>query len=322
MGSDPWANISLPYKKADDVTLYLNYEEVPSAENRQPPIQLRSPSVYRQTSSTQGDPLLVGRRLLAQKNYGPAKDFFLSYINQHPDNQAAYVYLFNCYSTETATDIVNFFLSLPKEADKGHKLLLAYLFLNQGDIASAKQVNAVVANENPNTVLSARAKLNNFYISLYHENDVNTAVAVLNDVEVQARNSMAFELSLAEHSLETYVDPATGEMSSYKSQPNIDAFGLNMPSADAIVGNYPNPFNPSTTINYQLAADANVTLKVYDVLGREVSTLVDGMMTSGYHAAPFDGERLSSGVYFARLVVKHFDDARPVVQTQKILLMK
>ncbi len=322
IGWDPWQYIPLPYGKREDVALRLNYSEIPRTENRQASIQPKTLSGNRQNSSNQSDPLLAGKRLLVQKNYVLAKDFFLSYLSQHPDNQAAYIYLFNCYSTETANDIKSFFLSLPKEADKGQKLLLAYLCLNQGDISSAKQVNSAVANENPNTVLSARAKLNNFYVSLHHENDINAATAILNEVETQAKNSTPFELSLAEHTLETYVNPVTGEMSSYKSKQNSDALGTTTPSAEGIVGNYPNPFNPSTTINYQLTVDANVTLKIYDVLGREVATLVDGMVTAGNHAAPFDGGRLSSGVYLTRLVVKHLDDTKPIVQTRKILLMK
>ncbi|MDP1677660.1 MAG: T9SS type A sorting domain-containing protein [Bacteroidota bacterium] len=65
--------------------------------------------------------------------------------------------------------------------------------------------------------------------------------------------------------------------------------------------NYPNPFNPSTIINYQLPINGFVTLKVYDLLGREIETLVDGTQNSGKHSIRFDGQRIPSGIYFYRL---------------------
>ena len=61
--------------------------------------------------------------------------------------------------------------------------------------------------------------------------------------------------------------------------------------------NYPNPFNPSTMINYTLKSNVYVTLKVYDVLGRNVATLVDARQSAGQHSATFDGSRFASGVY-------------------------
>ncbi len=67
------------------------------------------------------------------------------------------------------------------------------------------------------------------------------------------------------------------------------------------LGNYPNPFNPTTVIKYEIPKDTHVTLRVYDVLGRMVVTLVDGEETMGVHEVTFDGSRFASGVYFYRL---------------------
>lgn len=80
--------------------------------------------------------------------------------------------------------------------------------------------------------------------------------------------------------------------------------------------NYPNPFNPSTTINYSIPKRGMVTLKVYDVLGREVETLVNGIRNAGTYEVRFDGARLASGVYFDRL------EYNGTIITRKMVLMK
>ena len=65
--------------------------------------------------------------------------------------------------------------------------------------------------------------------------------------------------------------------------------------------NFPNPFNPSTKISYKLASSSNVVLKVYDILGTEVQTLVNEMQPKGEHEVTFNGGKLTSGVYFYSL---------------------
>jgi len=80
--------------------------------------------------------------------------------------------------------------------------------------------------------------------------------------------------------------------------------------------NYPNPFNPSTSIQYTVGSPHYVTLKVYDVLGNEVATLVNEEKPSGSYELEFDAEKLSSGVYYYRLKAGEF------IQTKKMILLK
>jgi hypothetical protein len=90
-----------------------------------------------------------------------------------------------------------------------------------------------------------------------------------------------------------------------------------VPRVFALNQNYPNPFNPSTTITFTLAKDGITTLKIYDMLGREVATLVNGDQKAGViNTVTFNASKLSSGVYFSRLV------SNGSVQVKKLILMK
>ena len=80
--------------------------------------------------------------------------------------------------------------------------------------------------------------------------------------------------------------------------------------------NYPNPFNPSTTISYQIPVPGKVTLKIYDILGREVTTLVNKEQKAGNYKVNFDASGLASGVYFYRITAGQF------VSVKKMILMK
>jgi len=89
-----------------------------------------------------------------------------------------------------------------------------------------------------------------------------------------------------------------------------------IPTVFALEQNYPNPFNPSTRIRYQLPTQSYVSLKVYDVLGREVGTLVDGIERPGYKSVLWDASGVASGVYFYRLQAGQFS------AVQKMLLVR
>jgi hypothetical protein len=81
----------------------------------------------------------------------------------------------------------------------------------------------------------------------------------------------------------------------YSKEVEVTAAGA--PNAFALSQNYPNPFNPTTVISYQLSMNSNVTLKVYDMLGREVASLVNELKRAGTHSVSFDASKLSSGLY-------------------------
>ncbi len=94
----------------------------------------------------------------------------------------------------------------------------------------------------------------------------------------------------------------------HENGPVVNKFSLSQ--------NYPNPFNPSTNIKFTVAENASVTLKVFNVLGEEVATLVNKTMKPGNYSVQFNAENLTSGIYFYTLKSDNF------VQTKKMLLLK
>ena len=77
--------------------------------------------------------------------------------------------------------------------------------------------------------------------------------------------------------------------------------------------NYPNPFNPITVISYSLLVNTHVLLKVFDVIGQEIATLVDEFQNAGNHKVLFSNNRLSGGIYFYKIFAGDFIDVKKMI---------
>jgi Carboxypeptidase regulatory-like domain/Secretion system C-terminal sorting domain/Putative Ig domain len=107
------------------------------------------------------------------------------------------------------------------------------------------------------------------------------------------------------------VDFSINEVTSVAQTPSTQ-----QPTKFELEQNFPNPFNPSTTINYALNQSGIVTLKVYNLLGQEVRTLVNGFQNAGSYHTTFNAQGLSSGIYFYRL------QSQSIIQTRKMILLQ
>ncbi|MBK6771859.1 MAG: T9SS type A sorting domain-containing protein [Ignavibacteria bacterium] len=96
----------------------------------------------------------------------------------------------------------------------------------------------------------------------------------------------------------------------------INNTNIEIPGNYKLYQNYPNPFNPSTKIKYDIKIDGLVTLKVYNILGMEVASLVNEVKQAGRYEAEFNGSNLGSGVYYYRLQAGDFSE------TKRMLLLK
>jgi len=103
---------------------------------------------------------------------------------------------------------------------------------------------------------------------------------------------------------------------------NTIEVSINTPTKFELYQNYPNPFNPGTTISFSLPADSRVDMAIYDVLGKKVVDLVNGIRTAGYQNITFDGGKLASGIYIYTIKATSIDGKSSFTSTRKMMLVK
>tara|TARA_Y100000310_G_C20447788_1_gene699253 strand:- start:76 stop:489 length:414 start_codon:yes stop_codon:yes gene_type:complete len=89
-----------------------------------------------------------------------------------------------------------------------------------------------------------------------------------------------------------------------------------VPQSFALLQNFPNPFNPTTTIEFSVETKSNTTLQIHDIKGRLVATLVSGKLVPGFHSVVWDASNFASGIYFVKLKTGSYQ------ATQRIVLLK
>ena len=118
------------------------------------------------------------------------------------------------------------------------------------------------------------------------------------------------------HSYYKIVPRQNDDFEGYMGPLAVNEGGSNLPVSYKLDQNYPNPFNPSTTINYSIPKESIVTLKIFNILGQEVKTLVNGEKSPGSYSIRFDASNLSSGIYFYSLRAGDYN------QVKKMMLLK
>jgi hypothetical protein len=223
----------------------------------------------------------------------------------------------------TNLDLITYFESL-KNTESQYQAdvmeLLAGMYMRQGEKDKSAALFDNIIQKFPGTRDERNAWFQKFYYTPHVQKDKNAATSILDNIKAKYSNDdPEGDIEFAESILDPSLKLAKGAGKGFKK---IVAEKIQVPKEFAISQNYPNPFNPSTVISFQLSAVSNVSLKVYDMLGREVMTLVDGMKEAGYYSATFDASRLASGIYFARVIASPEDGNKPFTKIVKMLLMK
>lgn len=199
------------------------------------------------------------------------------------------------------------------------RAILPRSYLQEGSSDSALAIFNANIQMYPNSALERAALYGKFLHTMYARRDTTASRTLHGQLLALYNASLEAKLADLQWDVQTGASRPTGNYPSIPSPstPKLVAGSSNeLPREFSLGQNYPNPFNPSTSISYALPSDAHVTIRVYDVLGREVLTLVDGIVEAGYHQTQFDGIGLSSGVYLYRMEAGHY------VAVKKFVLLK
>ena len=186
---------------------------------------------------------------------------------------------------------------------------------------------SVIDNENHTVVLGLIAQISTPNMPDLEAGNgvVANLVFEIDDPSITEVTLETVELKEPEHSLMfVYHEYENGVPLIYEAFPEFSRTTLSLSGANtshlpqtyALDQNYPNPFNPYTNISFDLPVASHVNLKIYNVLGQEVTNLVNEFMEAGSHSVSWDAARYSSGVYFYRISAENF------TETKKMMLLK
>lgn len=194
--------------------------------------------------------------------------------------------------------------------DNFASLLMASQYNSQNNVTQCMNILEVIANNTslPDNLQSS-ALFNRAEVYLCELHDTTSAIGLLAEYIEDYPEGSLIDLAILRYNV------LTGEsIQKIGNTENLISYAI--PEKYELKPNYPNPFNPTTTITYTLPSACNISLIVYDVSGREIVRLYDGYHSEGTYKAVFEGGNLPSGVYFARFTAGDF------THTQKMLLIK
>jgi hypothetical protein len=311
LGTDPWSGAapSIQQKNNSHSTEILASVAIPNLS-------------VTDSSSTN---IFSGLNLEDNGNISGAIIQFISVILKN-DSQAdlAITELFKIMKQYSRSDILTYFGNF--SSGNIHYPLVSKLIadnnLQSGQFDKAVSTYDNLIKKYSNNYYGINARFQKLFAYLNIKNDNVTAQQLLS--EIKAMNLATVQggltdpqwlsqIQMAENLLN---NPSTslGKSQANKASKNIES--ENNPTEYALSNNYPNPFNPTTIIEYQLPKDGFVSLKVYDILGREIKTLVNGFRTLGKYSVSFDGSNLASGIYFYQLKSNGFSSIKKMILTK------
>jgi hypothetical protein len=201
--------------------------------------------------------------------------------------------------------------------------LLPASFINEGSFTNAMVAYDANIRDFPNSSEARAGLYGKFSYHLFSQRDTSQAHAMLN--QLVASYPQSIEREIAELQMSSFSRLAGSPSSSLMggvAKAGVATSLQKLPAELRLSQNYPNPFNPATTIKFDMPEASHVSLVIYDVLGRKVAELENGVKEAGYHSATWNATDVSSGIYFARLALRETPGAARINRTLKLIVTK
>jgi hypothetical protein len=259
-----------------------------------------------------GDNIFAGLQLEKEGKIDDAINFYKGLINMDQHIKFALLKLAVINFKYSRPEIINYFENLISSSNRNYEIiknLLADIYLRENNFDNAITAFNDVINNDSTGYEGINARFEKLFAYLNIRNNVQVATQILSQLkEMQLTDQESLiKIKIAE-------DLIIGTNIRIS---NKLASGIGIaPHSYYLSQNFPNPFNPVTTIRYQIPKPGVVTLKVYDIIGREVATLVNENKIEGSYDYSFNAARLASGVYIYQLKVNDY------VSSKKMILLK
>ena len=256
----------------------------------------------------------IGDNAFMNKDYGTAASAYRSILKGNAtvaEKHRALVRLCNTFMQSGNTTIISdlkIYSANGGELGEAAEELLANAYAATKQTSNAQSLANDLIAKYPGTDIEKRALILLTSLRAFDPSADAVSSAALNQLKTRFGSSLDAGLIAAL--------TAASDVPSRNMNGKIGVDAISNATGKFEIENYPNPFNPSTMIRYALPVGSHVTIKIYDALGREVSTLVNEDESAGYHKVVFDASRLASGVYFYRITAGSYTSVK------KLMLVK
>ena len=231
----------------------------------------------------------------------------------------------------SVTDLQSYFNTLVS-SNNNHKdkvlRILAAIYLDENRYEEAIQTYTAIINQFPNSRNAIYARFEKLYAAINHAKNLTTAGQLLQEIRALGLTDDEFLMKL--HFAENLYSNASGSSTLGKStfQAVQEHVTQSIPNEYALFGNYPNPFNPSTTISYALPFESEVSITIYDLTGSIIKSFVLNSQSAGFKDLLWDGRNnygqlVSSGVYiYTVMAVSLEGNGKSFAKSSKLMLLK